>query len=357
MEKRVFYLDFVKAAAIILVLMAHASSFIPMTRENALFFCFDYQLSQLCNGLFIMASGALILPREIEKGYPFFWRRILKFVLLAAVWSVVTNAAGYMCDGQPLGAAVSQAVRMNSFIVGGCAGRAGQLWYISIICTLYLAAPYLAKLADGLPPSRFLIFAGISALLLLVPGTFNHAGHFRTLLTPDTQAVFGRYDFFGVYVSWFLLGYFLAVQDARGLLGRYGRYYTAAAAGLFALVFSWGSVWAWSMIKDAPKLYLPFHLYYSSLFLFLDAILLYVVLKETAVHFEFCRTAVEALSRYSFGIYLVHMAWREVWMLYALRLGLSEPLLVALGVAALLAVSLVTVRIMYGWRVTRYFVS
>ena len=85
---RIFYLDVVKAVAILMVLFGHATSVVPYTERNLFPMCTDYQITQLCNGLFIMASGALVLPSQIERGYPMCWRRVLKFLLLAAFWSM-----------------------------------------------------------------------------------------------------------------------------------------------------------------------------------------------------------------------------------------------------------------------------
>ena len=312
MGQRYFALDFVRAVAILCVLLAHAwyASFPAGAVDGSLMakgMLVSFLFYQGCNGLFIMVSGALIIPKEQREGYPLLWRRVMDFLLLAGFWSIATNVCAYVADGWTLGQALVHSVRYHSFLFGGWTYRAGHLWFLSVICGLYLAAPFVARLAYAMPWRSYLMFAGISCMLFLVPGTFDVAGTGRSFLDPDTMGTFGGYDVFGVYVSWFLLGHLFWSVDVRSCVGRVTRHYRLFLLGL--LVFTVGAGGAMELVLTGGReIYAPLHLFRSSLPIFLETVFCFLLLKDVAPQLEHgvLGRGISLLARRSFGIYLSH---------------------------------------------------
>lgn len=366
MRERFFALDFIRAAAILCVLLAHAwyarfpGGAVDGSRAAAVMLV-SFLFCQGATGLFVLVSGALILPKERREGFPLLWRRVLGFVLLAGFWSVVTNACGYVAEEWPVSAALAQSVRYHSLIVGGWAYRAGYLWFLSVIVSLYLAAPFLARLAYAMPRRGYLLFAGISCLLYPLPGTLDVGGQGRSFLNPDTMVTFGGYDVFGVFASWFLLGHLFWSVDVRALAERYTRHYCLWLCGLLAAVTGGGGAME-LYLTGARAIYAPLHLFRPSLPIFLVAPLLFLLLKEMAPWFgrRRWRVWVTRLARHSFGIYLSHFGLLWLLLSFLERHGLGPAchslLPVGLAFALSLAGSWGLTALLFRWRWLRWLV-
>ena len=145
--RRIFALDFVRAAAIVCVLLAHAwyARMPEGTVDGSLAahgMLVSLLLFQAGTAVFVLISGALVIPKERREGFPFLWRRAFSFLLLAAFWSVVTNACWYVANGWDVSSSLLHSLRYHSLLFGGWGNRAGYLWFLLMMWGLYLAAPY-----------------------------------------------------------------------------------------------------------------------------------------------------------------------------------------------------------------------
>lgn len=323
--RRVFALDFVRAAAIVCVLLAHAwqtrfffSGSVDGSLEAHFMLAF-FLLFQAGTAAFVLISGALIIPKERREGFPFLWRRAFSFLLLAAFWSVVTNACWYAVNGSDVLGALRHSLRYHSLIIGGWGNHAGHLWFLLMIWGLYLAAPYLARLAYATPPRDILIFAGISCLLFPLPLMLDADGTARSFLDADVMVTFGGYEVFGVYASWFLLGHLFWSEDVRGRIAR-----VTCHGGLWLLLLlvlvigAGGALEFWK--TGALSVFAPLHLFRSSLPLFFAAPLFFLLMLYIAPWAERQWFAVwlSRLARHSFGIYLSHLG-----LMYLLTVSLA----------------------------------
>ena len=310
--RRVFALDFVRAAAIVCVLLAHAwYARMPEGTVDgspaAHVMLVTFLLFQAGTAVFVLLSGALIIPKERREGYPFLWRRAFSFLLLAAFWSVVTNTCWYVAHGGDFREAALYSLRYHTVIFGGLVAHAGYLWFLLMMWGLYLAAPYLARLAYAAPARDLLIFAGISCLLFPLPQTLDAGGAARSFLDADVLVTFGGHEVFGVFASWFLLGHLLWSEDARGRIARVTRHGGLWLLLLLALVIgAGGALEFWK--TGARDLYAIVHLYSASLPIFFAAPLFFLLMLFVAPWAERQWFAVwlSRLARHSFGIYLTH---------------------------------------------------
>lgn len=334
--ERVFAYDLIRCAGIVLVLLAHTATLFPLTLESMGVLLPLYQIGQLSNGLFFLLSGTLMLPRERQRGFPFLWRRVGQFLGLLVFWSIATNTCAYLADGMYAGAALWRSLLENNVLVGGKVGAAGQLWFLSVIAILYLGLPFIGRMTVGLRGREYWVFAGLTCLFVLVPGTFGGEHGMRSLLDPESEVIYGAYPLFGTYLAWFLLGDFFARWDAAAWLRGHLRFASVWVGGALFLSLVVSSAWEVSLMRGAGRaeMYLPVHLYSDSLFLFVDAVLLYVLLLLLSPRLAFLRRGAERMSRAVFGIYLSHMAVRVFVPSGLAALGCSMGTPVAYGMGA-----------------------
>lgn len=366
-EKRIFWFDAVRAAAILLVLSTHCffakyPTGCPDSMAGAMVEFPLYMLSQSCNGLFIMLSGALLIRKEIAAGFPVFWRRIGRFLILLVFWSVFSNVCGYMVlERASFLEALCRSVRDNTILFGGQANYGGHLWFLIVIGELYLAGPFLARMADNMPAKDFWYFALITVGIFLLPGTLNIDGQFHSLFNANFSLIWGRFDVFGVFASWFLLGYLLSRVDTEAFLQRYVRHYNFVLGILLVLVTAAGGWGECYIVRQAIRIYAPFHLFSESIFIFLNSIILFVLIKHLARYAEPFRRIVEWLAVTSLGIYLCHFGLLYFVRVILARAGVTtaSPIYVVCPLAFLgmLVLSGIFARVLAGLPILRFLVK
>ena len=306
---RIFAFDLIRVVAIFLILLVHTVLPLPLTSGNLSVNLPLLLIGQLGTGLFFLLSGALMLPRERDRAFPWHWRRVGQFLFLLVFWSFFTSAVYYSADGAGLMDAVRHAARANNVLVGGDNGAGGQLWFLWVISVLYLSLPFLGRMTQGLRGWEYVAFAVLTCLLVLVPGTFDAARAHRTLLDPLAESIYGEVPLYGSILAWFLLGDFFARFRIAEILRRRVPFVGTILLLLFVADIFAASAMEVSLLHAAGKaeMYLPVHLYPRSVFLFVGSSLLFLLLLVWAPHLSRYARPLEALSRDVFGVFLVHM--------------------------------------------------
>lgn len=306
---RIFAFDLIRVVAILLILLVHTVALLPLRPGNLPENLPLLLIGQLGTGLFFLLSGALMLPRERDRAFPWHWRRVGQFLFLIVFWSLLSNMVLYRADGAGIEEAVLHAVSANNALVGGDTGAAGQLWYLWSAVALYLSLPFLGRMTQGLRGWEYVAFAVLTCLLVLVPGTFDAERAHRTLLDPLAENVYGEVPLYGSILAWFLLGDFFVRFRVAEVFRRRVPFAGTFVLLLLALTVFFAGAMEVSLMHAAGKaeMYLPVHLYPRSLFLFAGSALLFLLLLVWAPHFSRCARLMEALSRDVFGVFLVHM--------------------------------------------------
>lgn len=200
---RCVYLDYLRLIATVFVICVHtislAASMVPY--KSSCFYVLeilDYTFLS-CNLLFIMISGALLLPIRGEGIKTFFVKRFSKVALPLVVYYVL-----YVCAKEGMyWLTPAQWPEMLRRILIGAPEEAPHFWLIYVILGLYLLTPFLRLIMANIPDS---VFAGVMAVIFVVNGL-------------DTYApLFGVELHFGLVVDSFagvfLFGYFLAKKHS-----------------------------------------------------------------------------------------------------------------------------------------------
>jgi surface polysaccharide O-acyltransferase-like enzyme len=248
--------------------------------------------------LFVMISGALLLPRA--ESYRDFFRKRLKRILIPFVAWTVFYLLWQKCFYEPsLG--LREAVRRAA-----CGDVHFHLWFLYLITGLYLVTPFLRVFTAHASRRDLLYFLGLCFFVAsIVPfwenldGLFFHTGlRFRI----PVEAAQG-------FIGYFLLGFVLL----RGSRPSFFPWVELLRLGTFLLCFL-GSGWVVFHANKFPALF------YDNLApnVVLYAASFFVFVKETMPRFETQWSAgikrfVLGLSAASFGIYLVHPVFIDLF--------------------------------------------
>lgn len=130
-KSRIFYYDFLRALAILFVILIHTSPFynlgsVQLTSDfiisNAV-----YDIAKMGVPLFFMLSGCLLLNREYELG-AFLKKRFTRILYPFLFWIIIIMAGVYYLDG-------------TSHLLDMFLGRGQFTWFIWVLMGCYLFIP------------------------------------------------------------------------------------------------------------------------------------------------------------------------------------------------------------------------
>lgn len=239
---------------------------------------------------FVMISGAMLLAREIPVK-TIYTKYILRMVIVFLAWSTFYAIMDYR-NGQSLPNAALNVVTGHY-----------HMWFIWMIIGLYACIPLLQAIARREQLRKYFLllsfcFAFVIPQCLSVIRDFGPGGLSKVvqairvdLNSLDLSMVMG-------YSFYFVLGYYM---DSIEISSKNRRilYCLGGLGVVMTILLNWGV----SVRTGGPNSY------YSSSFtvnVFLESLALFVLFKYCRCRAGLKRTLVVRLSKYSFGVYLVH---------------------------------------------------
>lgn len=349
MNRRVYWLDAARAIAILLVVFTHCHEQAQVT--DPLWGGIFYSIDRLGVPVFFMLSGGLILDKV--KDIPildFYKRRIVQFIVVLCVYSIVTNTIQLYLDSGDflfsLGkSVVSYNAIMNPIEFNGIYGYARQLWYMYAIIQLYLVAPFVSRLVTASSTKHLIVF-------LILCAVFNQ-------VRMTGEFFWGRWDllyrlgsdFTGSYLLYFVLGYVLIARNGLDVMAERFQW------PLSILLITVPSILLVKADVNAGKLIGEMHWYTASLFILVSSIGLMMLLKLMFSKHRI--VALEKLSLCSFGIFLSHYAFiyvaKYLQQVYSITGNQYENTVMYFAFA--LTASLIFTLVMLKTKVTRYLVA
>ncbi|MBQ3654612.1 MAG: acyltransferase family protein, partial [Synergistaceae bacterium] len=292
-ESREHYFDFLRAALSLAVIFTHVMAQdwgASVKDEYHIAFNVYNALTWEAVPVFVMISGSLFLRRDISMR-KLYGKYIFRIFTAFVFWSSVYALRSYVKEGASFRTT-------ELFITGNY-----HLWFRPMITGLYMITPFMKVIAaSGKLTGYFLVLSLIFAFIL--PQTSGIVMHFSERygrLLEKFSDGFGMFFVMG-YAGYFLLGYVMSKITMSRTLERV--IYALGLAGLCASVIS-------------PS----------------DRISVNVLLESVAVFVFFMRhfasdgaRIIRLLSRYSFGVYLVHVAVLNAVVRYS-RLLVINPIL------------------------------
>lgn len=293
-EDRVLYLDILRILATFFVIMLHVSS--QHWYEN--YFSHEWNVFNAYNSIsrwgvpvFVMISGSLFLSRELttRRLYTKYIARIVTaFVTWSALYSFVYNIPGKK--------------GFASFVADFLKGYY-HMWFLFMIVGLYMIVPFLRRIVASEALTKYYLALGL-VFAFLIPQLNAVLSLFSPALGAFFTNIMEKWELHFVlgFSTYFVLGFYLRsrpigrrAMTAILLLGIAGFVSTALLSRL--------------ALQHTDEADAVFHSS-NSVNVFLEALSVFVGCRALFQNRTFGKktgAVIQALSKYSFGAYLVHV--------------------------------------------------
>ena len=293
--KRVLYLDMIRILACVMIIAMHAP--IPNTGLSSYVLSIDSLLTAPGIGLFIMVSGALLLPVNMPTEQ-FLKKRFTKIVFPTVFWTAFYFLVALYTDR------VNLSDGLLSFLsIPFSAQFNGVLWFMYMLAGLYLLAPILSAWLRQASRSEVRFYLFLWCITLCYPVIRNCIG--------VNESHTGILYYFGGYAGYFLLGYYLKTYVDRMSIGK--------CFLLMALPISI------AVVIKMKQLSIDFYdlFWYLSIFVVMMAVAWFMLIKRRDIPYNaesVLHRNLVLVSNCCFGIYLVHIfmmrsiIWQWEWL-------------------------------------------
>lgn len=340
---RKLYFDVIRTVAILAIVMTHISAYIVVGFPDSA--KAEFIVGNIFNGLsrvgvplFVMLSGALLLNEDKPFSAKRFYKEsLLWMVLLLIGWIAAYGAFYAFCMPEFIGKKPGMQAFLD-YVLAFSGTNYPHLWYMFMIVGAYLLIPILRLFVKR--ENRKYIF-----WMIVGAAAIQFAAKTADVLLSDTAVIsvtefFGKFhlEFLSGYVGYFLLGWYLSEYEIKkeNRIILYAVSAVVVALSIFA-VQHW--------ISAVPTI--RKNLYHElTLPPFVFGIAVFVLIKALCGNRSTNSKLIVGLSKNSFGIYMLHVLYLElftqVWFPYdASKVGAAAYIL--LSYFAVLALSFVTV--------------
>ena len=283
---RIFYLDYLRVLAAILVILVHVLSTVlegmtePSTARTVIAVVNSFCLS--CNLLFLMISGAIIMNMKPEKWnssiLTFYRRRLIRVLIPCFAYylfyAYYTHGVNYFTP--------ANWVDLIRHFLANDTGMVPHFWLMFVIVTTYFAVPLLALGLQAMPDQ---MLDGLAVTILALHAVYIYG--------PMMGFNFVSGTFLASWESLIILGYYCTTKAAVR------HYRLIMAGGGCAVLFI---IYAVVMLDHYDELIynnaLPMVLLTASIFMFFR--------KHKDDLFAKGSKLLSMLSKYSFSILLIH---------------------------------------------------
>lgn len=302
-KERIIYFDIIRIMACYLVIVVHVSAnqiydFSPKS--------FDYQVSQFLNTLsitapaiFFMLSGALFLnPDSKDISIKKLWSRyILRMVVSYVFWSCFFTFIFWL----PYYTFSLETVKayIQEFFYGV---PMYHMWFIPAIVSIYMVLPLLKPAFADKKRCKYYLYL-FMVIQIFIPTVlklnFPHEDLIRALYSKIPYLLCIG------YVGYFVLGYFLSVEE----FGKKSRI-VIYVLGILSLIAAVGIDGYLSVYQNTAVVMFS-DLFSINSFLVVSAV--FVALRYIPWKANKITKAVSKLSRLTFGIYLIHPLFMQMF--------------------------------------------
>lgn len=193
MKNRSIYLDVIRVIACVMIIAMHAP--IPNTGLGSYVLSTDSMFTAPGVGLFVMVSGALLLPVNVPTGV-FLKRRFKKIIGPVIFWTLF-----YFCMA-PYVETVNRGNGIWSFLSVPFSPQFNSvLWFMYMLAGLYLLAPILSAWLKQTAQRELKFYLFLWLVSMCYP-------FIRTIVVVN-ESCSGILYYFRGYAGYFLLGYYL----------------------------------------------------------------------------------------------------------------------------------------------------
>ena len=246
-------------------------------------------LLRFCVPIFVMLSGALLLPKEYTLSV-FINKRLVRIVLPFLFWTAVYLLSFLLIK-------IKQGEHLSFSETGSWAytlfksGVSYHLWYVYMIIGLYLFVPIIGKWVRSASENEILFFLGIWLFTILL----NYP--FLSFLKINIEL-----KYFSGYLGYLVLGYYLSTKI-------FSLSVSIKSIALLLILFG-GAVTIvgnYFFMLEHTKYELNPYYSYLGFSIFLLSTGVFLLFKNTCFTSKIFSNIRNTISTYSYGIYLSHV--------------------------------------------------
>ena len=273
------YIDYLRVIATVFVIGVHTVSLAASMVENGstsfkVLECFDFAFLS-CNLLFVMISGALLLPVRGEKVSAFFRKRFSKVAIPLVVYYIL-----YVCAKEGIAWIYpNHWFALFKRIFTGAPYEAPHFWLVYVILWLYVLTPFLRWLLKHISDDALF---GVMAVIFAVCALDTYLPLF------GVESPLGWFT--DTFVGAFLLGYLLSEKCSK----RAENFFIAGGAVSFLVSCYW-------IIKIGNY---ENYIYQNAPTMMLFSAAIFLLIKRLSGNTE--APVIIFLGKYSYSILLIH---------------------------------------------------
>ena len=294
-KDRVVYLDILRIVSIFFVMMIHVSVH-SMSELDPASFTWQIQnfynaISRWCVPVLVMISGTLFLNIEItiEK---LFKKYILRIVIVYCVWSLCYAFIFQLIPKHNIRGFISSTIKGHY-----------HMWFLLMIVGLYIITPFLRKIVqDEIYIQYFLALSLVFALA--IPEVISIIKTVSEEYGTKVETLINKANihFMLGFTIYYVGGYYL---DKITISEKQAKY--IILLGILGFIFTVILTSVFSIYKKTS-----IQVFYSnqSINVCFEAVLIFWLFKKRFSKKQFSeksKTIIRALSKYSFGAYLIHV--------------------------------------------------
>lgn len=295
-KQRIFYLDFIRVIAILLVIFIHVSAIDTVQNIGTT----QWQITKILNYLahisvpvFFMISGTLLLnsPKTNSLGYT--WRQriprvVIPFVLWSIISPIVVGIYAHTLSFQNVWSVVRTILYQPT---------SPTLWFMYPLVGIYILSPVIKAFVQGASTQILIYVIGIwlvtcsllPSIAVMLPKSMDHVLE----LSPVAN-----FFLIGGFIGYFILGYLLSKLRAEN------------TNSIILLLIFLGFGLAGNFISEAvPKIFDANNGYYvTSIYIPIMSVAAFILLQKWGSKIKSQATIkiFEFLSPLVFGVYLIH---------------------------------------------------
>jgi len=261
--------------------------------------------------LFLMLSGAIMLHKEY-KPVEFYKKRLVRVLLPFLFWIVIYSVYRWLVLDPKVQPHDPYSIFQWGIDLFVKEGISKHFWYIYMILFIYIFVPFIGKWVQKLNLSVILYILTGWIILILVCKTiplnlYKWSG--------DYGSKFLGYFLFTGYL---LLGYYLCKLKVSSI-----RMY-AMVVFILSILLSAGLTYFFS--KQAHQLDLSIY-GYLTLNTVIQSIAIFILVKDSNFKNKYISMFMDTISKYSYGIYLVHILVIGIFFNYGIFWTMAHPLI------------------------------
>lgn len=322
-QQHIVWLDVIRTVAMIMVIGVHCID--PFYISPTLGVLPEYTYWAAVYGsflrpsvpLFVMMTGLLLLPVREQSLGVFYKKRIYRVLFPFLFWSVLYNLfpwftgvlglpkeiiGDFFCYVQGKESqTLADSLKDIAMIPFNFSFKENHMWYIYLLIGLYLYMPFFSAWIEKADRKMERVYLGIWFISLFLPYMSAYISHY--LYGEATWNQFGLFYYFAGFNGYLLLGHYLK-QGNDWSLAKTAAVSSVLFAVGYAVTFCGFSSAAGNPASTEEDMELFFT--FCSPNVVLMTIAVFLLLQKVRIHSESVKKALLSVTKYGFGIYIVH---------------------------------------------------